>query len=337
MDLPPPQYLQLYPTTKCNQRCTFCFNPDQEEHHDLTFDRALSLLNILSRNSINNLDIMGGEPFLLPWMADFLRAGLSMGMALNISTNGSLPAQLEGLKDIPLQNFNIGISLEGSTPGKHNCLTGSDNFSVAIASIKKLLDFSLDPIVKTVLSPETLPDIQHIVHLVKGIGVRRYYIIHMDMLVERHGRSKETIGYVEFHNAFQKIRESNPDIEVHQVHASCFDRGSLPQGVRCAGGVRKLSVMPDGTVFPCNLFHAFPEFAAGNIFRDSFSEIWRHPRLDFFRSYAINHCALAHCENRRSCTGGCPAHGYAGSRDLDATDLRCVHSLRRQTTDSLHQ
>ncbi|MDH4231790.1 MAG: radical SAM protein [Nitrospirota bacterium] len=309
MEFPAPEYIQLYPTSRCNQRCSFCFNPESSRPADMAFEDALILLDILADNGIRAIDIMGGEPFLVPWITDFAESALSKGMSLNISTNGSRPALLQKLRGIPRDFFNIGISLEGSTAEKHNRMTGSHNFASAIESIAGLIDLSLDPLVKTVLSRATASDIQDIVNLLRGIGVKRYYILHMDILSKKESETKNTFPYIAFLDFYRKIKEENPDIEIHRVNASCFDRNSLPPGVRCAGGVRKLSVLPDGAVFPCNLFHAFKGFELGNIFKDPFTGIWRHPLLALFRTYQKNGCGIDSCKNRPECTGGCPAHG----------------------------
>lgn len=327
MEFPLRKYIQLYPTTKCNQQCPFCFNPESGPSADLTFNNALALLDILTDNGINDIDIMGGEPFLIPWITDFLERGLAKGMSLNISTNGSIPGLFERLRGISHERFNIGISLEGSTAGKHNRLTGSNNFATTLLSIKKLVGFSLNPIVKTVYNKETADDIQNIVDLVRGVGVRRYYIIHMDILSKNETGMKHSVPYGAFLDFHQKIKKVNPDIGIHRVNASCFDKNTLPPGVRCAGGVRKLSVMPDGSVYPCNLFHNMKDFELGNIFRDKFSDIWANARLNSFRMHQENRCGIYTCKNRRSCTGGCPAHGYYHYGNPDTPDIRCVQAL----------
>ncbi len=324
MEFPFPEYIQLYPTTRCNQRCPFCFNSEISTTADLDYNKALVLLDILDKNNINGIDIMGGEPFLLPWLFDFVRIALSRGISLNISTNGSMPDLIRHFRGISPENFNIGISLEGSTAEKHNRLTGSNNFASAIESIKKLVDLTLNPIVKTVLSPDTKEDIQNILDLVRELGVRRYYIIHMDVLRKEDLTIKNVIDYTAFLDFYRKIKTGNPDIEVHSVNASCFDSNSLPPGVRCAGGVRKLSVTPDGGVFPCNLFHGLSGFGIGNIFRDSFEDIWSNQRLDLFRNHQKNSCSIYTCKNHASCTGGCPAHGFYHYGNSDAADIRCV-------------
>lgn len=323
MEYPFPEYIQLYPTMRCNQRCSFCFNPETSTTADLDFNKALILLDILDKNSIKCIDIMGGEPFLVPWLFDFVRIAISRGVPLNVSTNGSRPDLLQQFIEISPDNFNIGISLEGSTAEKHNRLTVSNNFASAFESIKKLVGLSLNPIVKTVLSHDTAEDIQNIVDLIRKIGVRRYYIIHMDLLSKEDLIMKNAIDYNAFLGFYQKIQRENPDIAVHRVNASCFDSNSLPPGVRCAGGIRKLSVMPDGEVFPCNLFHGLKGFRLGNIFRDSFKDIWSNQRLDLFRRHQENNCSIYTCKNRASCTGGCPAHGFYHYGNSDTADIRC--------------
>jgi radical SAM protein with 4Fe4S-binding SPASM domain len=328
MGHPLPVYVQLYPTTRCNQRCSFCFNAEGSRTVDLTFNRALALLDILAENRINDIDIMGGEPFLLTWMPDFIEAGLFKGFSINISTNGSMPGLLQRLRGTSQERFNIGVSLEGSTAEKHNRLTGSSNFVPALNSIKELVALGLDPVVKTVLNQDTVCDIQNIVDLVKGRGVSRYYIIHMDVLSKNETGTGKAIPYTGLIDFYRRIKDENPDIDVYRVNASCFDKNSLPSGVRCAGGVKKLSIMPDGTVFPCNLFHDVKEFEVGNIFRDRFSDIWEHPCLGFFRSHKKNSCTIFHCKNRTSCTGGCPAHGYYHYRNTEMADIRCLRSGR---------
>jgi MoaA/NifB/PqqE/SkfB family radical SAM enzyme len=101
----------------------------------------------------------------------------------------------------------------------------------------------------------------------------------MDILSKKDAELKKTFPYIAFLDFYREIKQANPDIEIHRVNASCFDRTSLPPGIRCAGGLRKLSILPDGSVYPCNLFHNNRKFALGNIFRDRFTEIWRHPKI----------------------------------------------------------
>ena len=50
------------------------------------------------------------------------------------------------------------------------------------------------------------------------------------------------------------------------VAASGFYKYGREACGRCDAGIEKIAVMPDGSVFPCNLFAGFKEFRLGNIF-----------------------------------------------------------------------
>ena len=107
------------------------------------------------------------------------------------------------------------------------------------------------------------------------------------------------------------------------MHASCFEKASLPAGARCAGGAKKLAVMPDGSAYPCNLLAHFPEFRLGNILRADLSTILSHPALEILRKCAGNTCGDMSCVNCTACTGGCPAHNLMHRGDINGQDIRC--------------
>lgn len=324
MDFPLPQYIQLYPTLRCSQRCRFCFNSPDTYASDMSFDNALTLLDILLCNGIGEIDIMGGEPLLLDWMPDFVDFAIKSGRSVNLSTNGSMVDMIEKFAAPDHEKFNIGISLEGSSEAIHNRMTNSHHFYRALTSLSELVSSGLDPIVKTVVSKETMPDIQEIVNLLRDMGVKRYYLIHMDLITKDTTQKNAALGYCAFRNFYEEIKRNNQDIGIFKVNASCFEKETLPDGVRCAGGVRKLSVMPDGSVYPCNLFHHFKEFNLGNIFKDDLFTIWANPKLDLFRHCRQNRCTVNHCADRHSCTGGCPAHGYYHYGKHLEMDVRCA-------------
>jgi radical SAM protein with 4Fe4S-binding SPASM domain len=284
---------------------------------------ALGLLDIMLDHGIRDLDIMGGEPFLLPWMPSFIYAAVKEGIMVNISTNGSFPEVMEEFRGLSPEKINIGISLEGSSAKAHNRLTNAANFGKALSSINSLVSMGLNPIVKTVVSSRTMADIQDIITVLKQMDVQRYYLIHRDLFsINREDRA-EALSFPDFMSFFLNLRKQNPDFEINKVNASCFEKETLPKGVRCAGGVRKLSIMPDGSLYPCNLFQHFSEFNLGNIFTDTFSKIWSNPRLDYFRAFEANSCGMKDCLHHSSCTGGCPAHALHHGYELHGADLRC--------------
>ncbi len=289
----------------------------------MSFDDALTLLDILICNGIGEIDIMGGEPLLLEWMPEFVDIAVKSGRWVNLSTNGSHIEMIEKFTAPDPSKFNIGISLEGSTEVIHNRLTNSHHFYRALTSISQLVSSGLNPIVKTVVSKETMPDIQEIVNLLREMGVSRYCLIHMDVMTSDASQKNAALGYCAFRGLYEETKKNNQDMTIFKVNASCFEKQTIPEGVRCAGGVRKLSVMPDGSVYPCNLFQHFPEFNLGNIFEDDLFTMWASPKLELFRNCRQNRCTIVTCSNWHSCSGGCPAHGYYHYGKNLRHDVRC--------------
>lgn len=335
MVVPAPGYVQLYPTVRCNQRCFFCFNASYSRQSssgrdtlkDLSFRESLELLHILADQGTGEIDIMGGEPMLMSWMPGFAKKAGEMGFKVNISTNGSRPERIVRLEEGDSERITVGLSLEGSTEKKHNAITGSSHFSLAMDTIDTILSLGLDMAVKTVVSRTTMPDIPNIIRLLREMGVRRYYLIHMDVLTRKRAMMKESLSYPEFSFFHNKMRDENRDMEISDVSASCFTKELIGSHARCSGGVNKLSILPDGSAFPCNLFHRFPEFCVGNILHGDFSSLWSNARLDIFRKPPGLVCSDIACTNRNSCTGGCPAHIYHHYGRLSGCDVRCESSL----------
>ncbi len=323
MQIPPPRYIQLYPTSSCNQRCFFCFNTDTPIAAALSYDDALRLLDILLHNDVKEIDIMGGEPLLIPWLPDFVAEAVKRNISVNISSNGSLPEMIRKLTVSGSEKLQIGLSLEGSTAERHNSITGADHFDLLMDSLKILISYNLDPVIKTVLYKSSCNDIQNIINLVRRAGVKRFFLLHMDLLTNNDRLKQEALSYTAFTDFFQKIAQANDDLDINCVHASCFNTASLPGNVRCAGGIRKIAVMPDGSAYPCNLLVKFDAFRLGNIFRDDFQWIWENPVMDFSRTYHANNCSADDCSNRNQCTGGCPAHNLFHSGVTDHQDIRC--------------
>src|SRR4030042_3033313 len=134
-----PSYIQLYPTLRCNQSCSFCFNRNimnSALNMDMNSNDAFSLLDIFAKMGISEIDILGGEPMLVPWMLDFVKHAASFGISLNISTNGSLPDVVNRLAEINTNSMNVGFSIQGFSE-THNTLTMSNNFSKAITGLKR--------------------------------------------------------------------------------------------------------------------------------------------------------------------------------------------------------
>jgi len=320
-----PSYIQLYPTLRCNQSCGFCFNQgilSSFLNKDMNLKDAYLLSNVLVKVGISEIDILGGEPMLVPWMKDFVVYATERGISLNISTNGSLPEVVTQFTEVRTNSMNFGFSFEGFSE-THNALTKSKNFSKAVTGLKMMIAAAKNPIVKSTLMKENVDEIHDLISYFAGLGVKRYYLLHEDII----GRQKNSIGFSfpEFRDFYSNIKKDMEGLlNIGFVAASGFYSSGLKFQGRCDAGIKKIAVFPDGSAFPCNLFAGFEEFRLGNILEDGIEKIWRSPVIETLRKYdGNNRCKRDNCNHYLTCRGGCPAHSYYFYGTFDMADPRC--------------
>jgi radical SAM protein with 4Fe4S-binding SPASM domain len=305
---PGPAYIQFYPTLRCNKACDFCFNRSMPCVEDMALSDFVKMLEVLGRTPVKTLDIIGGEPTLHPDIATFIARARDRGFAVNISTNGSnLPVLGEIMK--------IGGAVTaGVSINDRETLTQVRGFIQRHKSV-----------VKTVYGPGMD---RGMVEEILSLGPKRFYLIYRDALDRRE--LDATVPFDQFKSGVE--RAFGPQ-RVGMVYCSGFlpDSERYPElkDVRCPAGTTKLGVMPDGSVYPCNLFFGRKEFFLGNILTDPFENIWNHGALAFFRTGSGNLCHRKSCVLHSKCRGGCPAHSLFITGDLAAPDPRCGVTARR--------
>jgi radical SAM protein with 4Fe4S-binding SPASM domain len=322
-------FIQLYPTLRCNQSCSFCFNQNisySASHEDISEKAAHALIEILLKEGIREIDILGGEPMLLAWMKDFVEYVTELDIQLNISTNGSLPDTVFQYAAIKSPLMNIGFSIHG-LPQTHNTLTMSDNFSKTITCIKQMISKGKNPIVKSTLNQKNKNEIFDLVLYLRDMGIKRYYLLHEDII----GRDQYSgcISFPEFYTFFSELKQYlNGILDIGFVAASGFYKYGPRKGIRCSAGITKIALLPDGSAFPCNLFMGFNDFYLGNIYQDGIESILKNPILGRFKKYDGNRCPNLSCSHYAMCSGGCPAHIFSVYGSLDAADPRCKLSTQ---------
>jgi radical SAM protein with 4Fe4S-binding SPASM domain len=307
METFPPEYIQLFPTLRCNLSCHFCFNKGVAPVPDMEIDSFEKIVRRLKDRNIGQLDILGGEPTLHPEFREVVDMACRARVKTTVSTNGLNISVLRELHKAHDNNVvRIGVSVNSG--------------QISTELYGYIVDHS--PMVKSVYSGKGWR-IGALRDFIK-VPEAEFYLLFMDA-VSRHDL-KESVPFYEYYNFLKKLKETYPGI--NGVFCSGFipDAVRYPslKSVRCPAGTTKLSVMPDGSVYPCYLFFRHREFRLGNLLTDDFSSIWNSPLLSFFRTFEGNACPKTSCELFSSCHGGCPAVSLIVSGDLAAPDPRCV-------------
>ena len=298
-----PDYIQFYPTLRCNLSCPFCFNRSLPQMQDMPFPAFQQMADMLQAIGVRTIDIIGGEPTLHPDLQRMIKVSLQAGQGVNLSSNGTNLILLDAIRGKNPQ-VNIGISVNDR------------RVSLGLEDLIR----KHRPVVKMVAG-RLIDDV--LVKRLLALRPKRFYLLFRDALEQ--AQLRETVPFDRFWRYVQDTYD--PEL-VGTVSCSCFlpDFQSYPEllKARCPAGTTKLGIMPDGSVYPCNLFFGRKEFLLGNIFVDPFERIWGHHQLTFFRTFTGNKCPRSGCELHARCHGGCPAHSYAHTGTRTAPEPRCV-------------
>jgi radical SAM protein with 4Fe4S-binding SPASM domain len=307
-----PAFVQFYPTLRCNLACGFCFNRGLAPVPDVDPADFARMLDRLQSAGVTTLDLLGGEPTEHARLDELVAAIAGRGMTTTLSTNGRGDlALLERLEDRHGRGtLRVGVSVnEESVPPR---------LGAYIAARM--------PMLKSVCGRGWRLPAAAAEHLARPGA--EHYLIFRDPLSP--GDLDDCLSYPEYAGRLEALRREHP----RAAGVACD--GFVPNGggegrlreVRCPAGTTKLSVLPDGSVFPCYLLFSRPEFRLGNLLADPFGRIWDHPALEFFRTFRGNVCTRGECAHHASCHGGCPAVSLLVAGDLAAPDPRCVEPGR---------
>ncbi len=305
-----PRYIQLYPTLNCNLTCSFCFNRGINLQSDINVYDFEKIVSTLSDYGVESVDMLGGEPTLHQGLPKIIDIITKYNIVTTISTNGTKVDILEEIcKRHCNEKIRIGLSINNNkiTESLHNFIS---NYRPVLKSIAQ----------KNIVIPEFIKQYLELKNL-------EFYLLYMDALTSEDIHI--SIPFYEFYEKLNKLKEVYCNVD------GVFCSGFIPdiinypilEYVRCPAGTTKLSILPDGSVYPCYLFFRYNEFRLGNLLYDDFDLIWKHPVLDFLRNFKENPCTISECEIFSSCHGGCPAISLMINNDINSPDPRCTKNI----------
>lgn len=158
---------ELRLTAACNERCVYCCI-DPEAISNLARDRehAIELLKKAQELGARKLAVTGGEPTLVPWVAELLEQAVAMGYGhLVLQTNatrlaqGDLPARLAALP-----GFSLFVSLPAHNPEVLASITQRpDLFQDKVRGVEAALSAGVKTVVNHVVCRQNLSHVEDFV------------------------------------------------------------------------------------------------------------------------------------------------------------------------------
>jgi len=301
-----PLYMEISPVGSCNHRCVFCaYDFIGHPNRKLETGRYLELIDELSECGIKSLLYAGeGEPLLHPDIDRFVVHAKEKNIDVGMFTNGQLLKRELAEKILPSLTF-MRFSFSGGSEENyariHGVAAGTfekviQNIKAAV-QIKEALKLDLDIGAQYVLLPENLPFLLEAVAQLKDAGVD-YFAIKpfVQQSASQNYQMKEQLSLEVIGTILDKAEAfSDGHFNVIARRESFAEYGK--RGYRHCYGTSFISVLNSaGDISSCLPYWEQDEFVYGNIYKNSFREIWHGEKRKKIKSYL---------ENRLD-TGSCP-------------------------------
>ena len=263
---PRPLAAGMYITNGCNLRCRSCNIWRKRPTRTVPRARALQLVGALGRSGCYYFSISGGEPLLVPHLADTVAAARQAGIDyVHLVSNGML---LDGtaVRNLAAAGLSeISLSLDGP-PAAHDRRRGHTGaYAAVLAALANLQRWAPDmPIVlNTILAPARPADALHAVAVAERLGLAvkvQPFVLHPGFDLEgRTAEDERRLADGDRHplrEALARLRRSPAVVNsvpfLTALEAYFFDRRRLPLADEpCLFGYHHVEIDEAGRLHPC--------------------------------------------------------------------------------------
>ena len=280
-----PIYMEVSPTGMCNHRCSFCgldFMNYQKRFLDTEiFKERLSELGGLGLKSI--MYSGEGEPFLHKEISDIILHTKKSGIDVAITTNGVF--MNEGISEMILGSVEwIKVSFNGGTKETYSSIhhAKSADFDKVISNLSKAVKIKMDNAYKCVLGmqllllPENQDEVLTLAGIARDIGID-YLVIkpYSQHPQSKTGQYKE-VKYKNFTylaEELEKVSTEKFNVVFRANTMGKWDEKDRRYS-RCLGLPFWSYIDAGGSVWGCSVYLEDKRFYYGNIYENSFQEIW---------------------------------------------------------------
>ena len=296
-------------THRCNMCCRHCYvAPEmQSGKNELTTAQWKTVLAKLRDMQVMEITLTGGEPFMRQDVFDILSYLRKLGFTVTIYSNATVLSDSDIFRLAQEQVNCFHTSLYSHISQKHDAVTGhKGSFDKTVDALHKLHTVGIATNIKHLIMQGMETDLDGMIALAKSLGASLQPSL--GLFPSQNGDCSPLSCEITDMDALTSIYESwlsGNKISHQEERAS---------GPLCHAGHDRLSIAPDGTIYPCNVL----KIPLGNVLHDDIAEIWANSEtLISLRQKKIEEISgCADCKFAGYCSF-CPAHSLAQNSVID--------------------
>ena len=316
-----PLYCMLMLTDHCNFDCNFCaFKRKQSDKVNLTYDEWLRVIDELYDLGIVYICLTGGEITVLPWFEDIYRYLIKKGFYVALKTNAShITESIRNLLQLhpPYRTL---ITLYGASDATYEAVTGCMGvYQHVLAGIDFFKSLKTKLKVGITVSKDNLLDVPRIVAAMQERGIQTVLATDIfgrpDGLKTRYKEIRLTPGQRvslffnknsdDFSDVLMEGKKLDALLKNWKPHEKIpFDENEDRIGL-CVDSACAFTVMADGKVQYCTNYAIDHDIHVSHGVASAWEEL-KACRKKYFQISEYCH----KCEDRKYCSGSCPAMFY---------------------------
>ncbi len=326
-------YFQWHITEKCNLRCKHCYHDQYSSNNELEAGELISIADKIDStlrkwDKIGTLSITGGEPFVVKNKLFPLLKHVNALETINhfdLLTNGFLLDDA-GLSE--LRTFSklrrVQLSLEAGNPSLNDQIRGNGSFERTLSAIRLLKENGFQVAVMMTISRINKEEVEPLIEVLKQERVDTFSAERFIPEGAGADLKDEFLTPDEVKGVFQKIyslamKENKVRILLYRPLLALLNGNDPTVGALCSAGNNALTIMHDGTIYPCRRL----PIPIGNALSDSFYKVWYTSQVLWdIRNIGNIKGKCADCDLIPVCRG-CRAMAYALTGDYLAEDPQC--------------
>lgn len=268
--------IDLYLTSSCNRRCSYCFLTDGylSSGTRMSLDDIRSILQWAGQGgSIDEITLLGGEPALHPEFASIMELIGAKGLRNRTVTNGSKAFQRYLSSPERAQRVHrVAVSLDAPTEGEFDRMRGRGAFRDVMNTIAALRRHAIPFDINYTVMRSNVDSVLTMVSFAEALGADRLNV-HWFSLVgrARTHASDQSLSALEWRwRVLEPIRayqSPRPNYVVDCEMAFSFELPGEEANACAVQDLDNLQFFPSGAVFSCGML-VEDESRSGYTFRD---------------------------------------------------------------------
>jgi radical SAM protein with 4Fe4S-binding SPASM domain len=279
-----PIYIEIGPSGACNQRCSFCAL-DYLDYKPQFIDKdvLMNMLSEVAKCGVKSVMFAGeGEPLLHKDIAELTLHAKKVGIDVAITTNGVLFNDTVAERCLPVLTW-MRVSLNAGTPKTyskiHRCHPEDfqkvfDHITNAV-ELKRQNHYPCTIGVQFLLLPDNYQEATILAKKLKDVRVDYLIIKPYSQHPLSKNRLKKGFDYsnlVYLNDELQRLSDGNFKV-IFRAHTMQKLKEKKPYS-HCLGLPFWAYIDSGGNLYACSAFLGDKKFCYGNIYKNSFQEIW---------------------------------------------------------------